>query len=601
MTISRKSVVKKDRWNVEALYPSMKAWETDFKKIIHSKKAPYFKELDHFKGRLGKNAKELKGALDLYFLLERQLRKLYTYAKLRHDEDITDESCKKISDKISTYYHLFSQESSWIEPEIQAIDAKDLKKFMSDKILSDYHFFLEGLLRLKKHTLDADQEKLLALAGQALQTPQKAFSAISDADFKFGKIEDSKGVKKDLTHGTFGLYLRDKDRTLRKNAFTQLLGKYSEFENSITELLNGHLQKQLFYAKAKKYDSCLEAALQPKNIDTSVYHSLIQAVHSNIGSLHKYMKLRKKVLRLKEMQLYDIYVPFVESSDIKFSYKEAEELVIDSVKPLGAEYQDLLKNGLKTQRWVDRYENQNKRSGAYSSGCYDSMPYILMNYKGILRDTFTLAHEAGHSMHSLLSRTNQPYHYSDYTIFVAEVASTFNEELLMHELIQRASSKQEKAFLINEKLEDIRATLFRQTMFAEFELFIHDTVEKHIPITPALLKQEYLRLNQFYFGKEVEITPDIAIEWARIPHFYYGFYVYQYATGISAALTLADKVLNGGKQECKKYLQFLQSGSSDYPLALLEKAGVNMRTTAPVENAIKKFAKLTDELEKQLS
>lgn len=601
MTVLRKNVSKKDSWNVEALYPNFKAWELDLKKTVKAKAPPFFKEIANYKGKLQKSSKQLSELLELYFQTERKLRKLYTYAKLRHDEDLTEETAKKAADTITTIYHLFSQETSWIEPEILAIDSATLKKFTKDKHLEGYSFFLESLSRLRPHTLDAEKEFLIALADQALQSPHKAFSAISDADFKFGHVIDSKGVKKELTHGTYGVYLRDQDRTLRKNAFTQLLNKYGSYENSLTELLQGQVQKHNFHARAKNYATCLDAALFPKNIDTAVYKALIKAVRENIFALHKYMKLRKKVLGLKELHLYDTYVPIVDSYDRKFTYEEAEELVINSTKPLGEDYQKLLKKGLKTDRWVDRYENINKRSGAYSSGCFDSSPYILMNFKGILRDVFTLAHEAGHSMHSFFSRKSQPYHYSDYTIFVAEVASTFNEELLMQDLIKNAKTDKQKAFLINEKLEDIRATLFRQTMFAEFELFLHTAIEKRIPITPQFLKEEYLKLNHFYFGSDVTIDPEIAFEWSRIPHFYYGFYVYQYATGISAAAALHEKVTLGGKKERDAYINFLKSGSSDYPIKLLQKAGVDMRTTEPVERAIHKFSKLTDELQKLLA
>lgn len=601
MSIQRKDVPKKDCWNVEALYPTMKAWEADFKKVIKPTTAPFFPQLLVYKGKIGKSSKNFKDLLELSSSLERKLRKLYTYAHLRHDEDIAEEVHKKAHDKITGMYHQFAQEASWIEPEILSIDKKVLQKYLKDKTLSEWHFYLEKLIRQKPHTLNENEEKILALAGQALDSPQKAFSSLSDADFKFGKITDSKGVHKDLTHGTYGLYLRSTDRTLRKNAFSTLLGKYSEFENSIAELLQGQMQKHLFHSKARNYSSCLESALFPKNIDTQVYHSLIEAVHNNIHVLHKYMKLRKKMLGLKELHLYDTYVPFVDSCDMKLSYKEAEDAVIESVKPLGDEYQNLLKQGLKKDGWVDLYENQNKRSGAYSSGCFDSMPYILMNFKGILRDVYTLAHEAGHSMHSLLSRTNQPYQYSDYAIFVAEVASTFNEELLMQHFLKNAKTKQQKAYLINEKLEDIRATLFRQTMFAEFELFLHNQVEKRLPITPAILKHEYVRLNQYYFGKEVTIDPEIAIEWARIPHFYYGFYVYQYATGISAAISLAERVTSGGKKERDEYLSFLKAGSSDYPIEVLKKAGCDLSTPHPVECALKKFASFTSQLEKLLA
>ncbi len=311
------------------------------------------------------------------------------------------------------------------------------------------------------------------------------------------------------------------------------------------------------------------------------------------------MRLRKKLLGLDTMHLWDVYVPLLPACNITFSFEEAKEAVIESVHPLGSKYQEIVRKGLTNDRWVDKYENENKRSGAYSSGCYDSMPYILMNFKGLIRDAFTLAHEMGHSMHSYLSREHQPYHYADYSIFVAEVASTFNEELLMRTLLKKAASPQEKAFLINEKLEDIRATLFRQTMFAEFELFIHTSQENHIPLTPELLKEEFLRLNTFYFGPDVVIDPEIAIEWTRIPHFYYNFYVFQYATGISAALTLAEHVCSHSKEK-DRYLAFLQSGASDYPIDLLKNAGVDMRSKKPITEAIQEFSKYLTEFEKLL-
>lgn len=320
-----------------------------------------------------------------------------------------------------------------------------------------------------------------------------------------------------------------------------------------------------------------------------------------MDALHRYVDLRKKVLKLKELHLYDMYTPLVSSFEIKMSYKQAEEIVIESVAPLGPEYQNLLRKGFKEQRWVDRYENQNKRSGAYSSGCYDSMPYILMNYKSILRDVYTLAHEAGHSMHSLYTHTHQPYQYGDYPIFLAEVASTFNEELLMQLMLERANSKEERAYLINSKIDDIRGTLFRQTMFAEFELWLHETAENNIPLTPKLIKEQYHSLNRKYYGKSVVIDKEADAEWSRIPHFYYNFYVFQYATGISAALALSERVLKGGNKEREEYLSFLKAGCSKYPIEILKDAGVDMRSPKPVEAAIQKFDSLVKLLDKELN
>ncbi len=601
MPISRQAVAEKDRWDLASLYPSLDAWQSELKSIVKTDSPPFFDEVSLFKGKLEESPNNLLATLKAYFEMERKLRKLYTYAHLLHDEETAQEEPKKAYNTIVNIYHQFSQETSWMQPEILSLDASKLNKYLNDPLLKDYHFFLEKLARLKPHTLTGEQEELLALAGQALETPQKAFSAINNADFKFGTIKDSEGKDRELTHATYSLYLRDQDRILRKNAFMAMHKQYQSYENSLAELLSGVVQGHLFEARARKYSSCVEAALFPKNIDVSVYRALIDAVHSRIDLLHRYTSLRKRLLGLDELHYYDLYVPLVPSVDFTYSYDEAEELVINSMKPLGDAYADALDKGMKGERWVDRYENENKRSGAYSSGCFDSHPYILMNYKGILRDVFTLAHEAGHSMHSLFSRKNQPYHYSDYTIFVAEVASTFNEELLMQTLVKKAKTDVEKAYLINEKLEDIRGTLFRQVSFAEFELFIHECAEKRIPLTPKLLKDKYLELTRFYYGPDLVVDPEVAIEWARIPHFYYNFYVYQYATGISAALALADGVKRNGAEAKDRYLAFLSSGSSDYPIELLAKAGVDMRTPKPVSDALNEFGSYTDQLDKLLA
>lgn len=595
MPKERKSVAAEDKWNVEALYKDFSNWQEALVQANKSDK-PKWPELSMFKGRLGESPETLKAALDVQHSIDRLLSQLYTYAHLRHDEDITSDEHKSGYSSINSLYLDFSQEASWFEPELLAIDDKTMTQLMNSPLLSDYRFHLEKILRVKKHMLPPEQEELLALSGKALQSSHKAFSALNDADFKFGKVADSTGKEHDLTHGSYGLYIRDQDRILRKNTFTQLQGKFGEYQNTLCELLNGQVQSHVFNAKARHYSSCLDAALFPKNIDTEVYRALITAVNSELDALHDYYQLREETLNIGKLHLYDMYVPLTSKVDIRMAYKEAEEVVIDAVAPLGTEYQNLLHAGLKQQRWVDRYENNNKRSGAYSSGCYDSMPYILMNYKDVLRDVFTLAHEAGHSMHSLFTHTHQPYHYGNYPIFLAEVASTFNEELLMRLLISRAKTPEEKIFLINEKIEDIRGTLFRQTMFAEYELLIHELAEKDVPLTPSLLKEEYRKVNAKYFGPRVEIDEAAEMEWARIPHFYYNFYVFQYATGISAALALADRVVGGGKSEREDYLKFLKAGSSLYPIEILKEAGVDMRTAAPVKSAIKKFRGLVSEL-----
>jgi oligoendopeptidase F len=595
MVLLRSEVKDEDIWNIEELYPNFQSWKHAFKQVSPNDQSPW-PELLSYKGRLGESPKILLEALTTSFSLSRQLEKLYTYAHLRHDEDITNPEHKNGYEKALTLLHLFAESTSWMEPEILSLPQNVLDEFLQSPVLAKYAFHLEKLVRLRKHTLSEEQEALLALAHRALEAPYKAFSALNNADFKFGTIEDSSGNKIELTHGSYQLCLRSRDRPLREKAFKTIHGKYAEYENTLCELIHGQVQSHLFESKARHYQSCLEAALKPKNIDLDVYHALIKAVRGEISALHDYTSLRKKVLGLDSLHLYDLHVPLTAELDIKMDYAEGEQAVIESVAPLGEEYQNILREGLRDKRWVDRYENKNKRSGAYSSGCYDSMPYILMNFKGILNDVFTLAHEAGHSMHSYLSRKSQPYHYSSYPIFVAEVASTFNEELLMTYLKSRAKTKEEKIYLINQQIETIRTTLFRQTLFAEFELLIHELVEQNTPLTPELLKNEYIKLNRVYFGPNVTIDEEVSSEWSRIPHFYYDFYVYQYATGISASIALADRVLKGGKNERDHYLSFLKGGCSHYPIDLLKMAGVDMRSPEPVKAAIDKFRTLVKEL-----
>lgn len=592
----RKDVLAKDQWNLQVLYPSLEAWRKEFETLAPAQKKR-FPHLLEKKGTLGTSPEALRVFLDEFFKTHEILSKLYTYAHLKHDEDITENEAKTAYSEALAASNDFQQETSWFQPELLKLTEERMQEYLNSPALSEYRIFIEKIFRMKPHTLSEDKELLMSMSGKALSATYRAFSAMNDADFKFGTILDDKGLPHELTQGQYGVYLRSRDRTLRKNAFTAIHSKYHSFENTLAELLQGQVEGHVFDAKARNFPSALEAAIFPNNIKPGVYHSLIQAVNEEIDALHRYMNLRKSVLGLKSLEVYDLQVPLVKEFDMKIPYDDAVELIIESVRPLGLEYQNALSKGLKDDAWVDRFENQNKRSGAYSSGSYGTMPYILMNYKNIIRDFFTLTHEAGHSMHSYFSRQYQPYHYSNYSIFVAEVASTFNEELLMQTMLKNAGSKEEKIFLLTQKIEDIRATLFRQTQFAEFELMIHTFVEKNIPLTPDLLNQEYLRLNQIYYGQNVELDPLIASEWARIPHFYYNFYVYQYATGISAALSLADRVLQGGAKEQEDYLKFLKSGGYHYPLDALKIAGIDMQSVTPVKQAIGRFRSLIDQLE----
>lgn len=598
MVKERSDVPLEDCWNVEALFFDRAAWESRFETVCRQEK-PRWPKLLTYKGKLA-DPEALRNLLEESFSIERSLSNLYTYAHLRHDEELTDEPNKTCYGKICALFSDYAEEMSWVEPELLALDEEALHSLLNASELKEYRFHLEKIVRLKKHTLSAEMEELMAKTGKALQAVSKAFSAINDADFKFGEVLDGKGDKRELTHAQYGIYIRDHDRVLRRNAFVKMHGKYSRYENTLCELLNGQIQSHTFNARARGYKTSLEAALYPQNIDTQVYHALIEAATSEIGTLHRALKLRQKTLGVDELHLYDIHVPLTSEVEIRMPYEEAVDVILESVAPLGTDYQNMLKKGFKEDRWVDRYENNNKRSGAYSSGSYDSMPYILMNYNEQIRDVFTLAHEAGHSMHSLLTHKHQPYQYGSYSIFLAEVASTFNEELLMQVLLKRASTKQEKIYFINQKVEDIRSTLFRQTMFAEFELLIHTLAEKEIPLTPGLLRQEYRKLNEKYFGPSVTIDSEIDIEWARIPHFYYNFYVFQYATGISAALALTERVLGGGEREREDYLAFLQGGCSRYPIEMLKVAGINMREPAPIKAAIGRFSSLIGQLENLL-
>lgn len=600
MVKTRSEMATEDLWDVAALYPSLEEWEKAFEHFEAESEEHVWPQFQHFAGTLGEGSERVRDALEMFFELSRTLDKLYTYAHLRHDEDVAEEKAKGPYLKVMQMLHDFRKQTAWLDPELLALPEEQAIAYQRDPLLSAYDFYLERVFRLRAHTLSADKEALLALAGKAMQTPQKAFSAMNNADFKFGTVLDGEGNPRELTHATYGLYMRSHDRTLRTNAFTALHAKFGEFENTLAELIHGVVQGHIVQAEARGYASCLEAALFPHNIDVSVYHSLIAAVRSNVDALHSYVELRQRVLGVGPLHLYDMYVPLVSAVDIKMTYDQACEVLIEAVAPLGPEYQKALQRGLKEQRWVDRYENENKRSGAYSSGCYDSCPYILMNYKEVLRDVFTLAHEAGHSMHSLLSHKHQPYHYGDYSIFVAEVASTFNEQLLSHLLLQRTTSRAERAFLINEKVEELRTTLFRQVMFAEFELLVHRAVEERQPLTPQFLCEQFRALNAAYFGPAVVLDSEVDSEWSRIPHFYYNFYVYQYATGISAAIALADGLLSDGEMRRGIYLEFLQGGSSRYPLDLLLHAGVDMRTPEAVNAAIGQFRSLVAELDSLL-
>ena len=580
---------KEDTWNVAALF-TKEAWKKEIQKFKKSKK---ILEIASFKENIH-SAQDVKKLFDSYFEVKRIIEKLYTYAHLRLDEDLSNDQNKELFDESISLFYAFEQQTAWISPSL--LQQPLLQEWMQEKVLSSYKFLLQRLLRMQPYVLSIKEEKMLATVGKTWDVSHLGFSALSDVDMKFAEIKDKKGKKHELTHGSYLIYMRSEDRTLRKNAFTTLLNSYKGYENTFGELLKGQLQNHVCYSQIKGYKSSLEAALYPHNIPTKVYDNLLDVVNSNVKVLHRYVRLKKKFLRLKTMHLYDIYAPI---TNLRFhkTYKQAQKMVIDATAILGEEYQAVVKEALLQKRWVDPFENQNKRSGAYSSGCYDSYPYILLNFHGSLNDVLTLAHEMGHSMHSYYSRKTRDYHYADYPIFVAEVASTFNEQLLYDQLLQNAKSDKEKLFYLCYQLDGLHATFFRQSLFAEFEYMVHTHLEQEKPLTPALMKKMYFDLYKRYYGKDMTVDEEIAMEWSRIPHFYYNFYVYQYATGIAAAIHLYKEIIkNNNKRE--DYLTFISKGGSCYAIDQLKQAGVDLQTKAPIKAAVDHFSYLMNEIEK---
>ncbi len=594
MLKERSQVNIEDTWDLTPMYPSKEVWRKEYEVFSLSGETK-FNDIQSFRGKLGQGANFFFECLIKIFDTDRKLSQLYTYAQLYHHQDVAADEAKQMLGSISHLYYEFQEAFSWFDSELLALSDEKLKQILQEPKAFEYLTYLHRVIRLKPHTLSEKEEELLSYGSKVASGPYKIFSAINNADIKFEKIKDSEGKFHEVSHGTYHLFLESKDRELRKNAFESIHEGFKKLENSIAEMLQAHVATHVFNAKCRKYNTCLDAALFPHEIDTKVYFNLIETVKSRIDVMHRYVKFRKEFLSLKKVHAYDMYLPCIDEISFKFTYDEAVEIIIEAVAVLGKEYQNILKEGLLSKRWVDRYENLNKRSGAYSSGCYDSYPYILMNFHGSLSDLLTLAHEAGHSMHSYLSSKHQPYQYSSYTIFVAEVASTFNEELVYRHLLSKVKSDQERKFILNKRIDGIRGTLFRQTLFAEFELKIHQKVEKGEPLTPKILKEIYQELNQEYYGSDFCSSDQIVYECLRIPHFYSNFYVYQYATGISAALALVEKVTQSN--DAKSYLEFLSSGSKDHSLNLLKKAGVDMTTSTPVHVLINQFEHLLSEIQ----
>ena len=591
--LTRENIPEDSKWNLEGLYRNDDRWQKGFEDL-ESKMEGY----GCHRGKLGGSAASLKACLEFDMSISRILEKLYTYAHLRNDEDKTNTFHQSNFDKMVSLATRLSQAGSFIRSEIMAIPEDRMSRFLDDKELEIYRIYLERILRFRKHVLTEKEEGLLAASQEMARASRDGFDMLDNADLKLGTIKDSDGEAIDITHGNYQSLLQDYDRRVRRETFETFYSAYADHRYTYSSLLASSVKKDAFYTRSRNYPSVREQALFDENISKEVYDNLIQTVHEHLEPLYKYYSLRKKILGLNALHVYDCSVPLVEDMHWYMGYREAVEKIIQSLEPLGEEYCRTAKNGLLEERWVDRYESKNKRSGAYSSGCYDSNPFILMNYRDDnINSVYTLTHELGHSMHSYYSRKSQPYLYADYTIFVAEVASTFNEALLTRYLLSQNIDTAMKTYLICRELDNFRGTLFRQTMFAEFEKEIYAAAEEGQPLTVDSFQSIYKNLLEVYFGENVTLDDTLSLECLRIPHFYFSFYVYKYATGISAAYALTDRVIQGGKKELEDYLHFLNSGGSKYPIDLLKGAGVNMTSPEPIRTALKKFSDLVDQLE----
>ncbi|MBO8159905.1 oligoendopeptidase F [Thermosyntropha sp.] len=591
MPKKRQEISEEYKWKLSDMYPDEKSWYDDYSKV-----EKLLGEIEKYKGRLGNSAEELLLAIKLSEEVERLAEKLYVYARMKRDEDNTLSSSQVLCDRAEMLGVKVNSQLAFMVPEMMNIADETLDRFLEEPELTLYRHYFDELRRRKKHILSENEEKILAMSADIGFAASNIFSMLNNADIKFPIIKDEKGQEIELTKGNFGRFMESHDREVRKAAFKGLYSSYEKLKNTLAATLNASVKRDIFYARVRGYSSALEASLDQDNVKVEVYENLIAAVHRHIDALHKYIALRKKILGLDEIHMYDLYVPLVKEYKKEYEYNKAKELVLEGLSILGGDYINQLKKGMESS-WIDVYENEGKTGGAYSWGCYDSHPYVLLNYDNRLDDVFTLAHEMGHALHSYYSNTSQPYVYSQYPILLAEVASTVNESLLLDYMLKNTNDEKEKLYLINHYLEEFRGTVYRQTMFAEFEKIVHEKVEKGEPVTVDEFCRIYRDLNRFYYGDEVVLDDEIALEWARIPHFYTAFYVYKYATGFSAATAIKQHITQEGEEAVKRYMEFLQAGGSDYPLNILKRAGVDLTTSAPVEEALKYFASLVDKME----
>lgn len=592
-TLLKRSEVKvEDTWKLEDLYEEEALWEEEYKEV-----EKLIDDCKKYTGKIGESAESLLGFFKLKDKMNMLFERVYVYANQRFHQDTSDGKYQAMSAKAQNLGNIMGAACSFFEPELLAMDSAKLQEMVNgNEELKRYKRAVDNVLWEKEHILDARLEEVLAKTDEIASCPSDVFSVFNNADIKFPSIKDEEGKKITVTHGNFIHFMESPDRGVRKEAFEAVYHTYGSFKNTLAALFQGNVKASVFEAKMRGFSSSLEKALFFNHIPAEVYDKLIDAVHENLDTMYRYVALRKKVLGVEELHMYDVYTPLLPAYDKKFTFEEAKETVKKGLAPLGEQYIALLEEGF-SNRWIDVYENEGKRSGAYSWGAYGTHPYVLLNYQGNLDSVFTLAHEMGHALHSYHSDEAQDYVYAGYRIFVAEVASTCNESLLIHYMLEHAESKEEKAYLLNHFLDQFKGTLYRQTMFAEFEKITHEKVMTGEALTADVLCEIYFELNKKYFGPDMVSDEEIAMEWARIPHFYEPFYVYQYATGFSAAIAISRKILAGDKEVLEGYFKFLRGGSSLDPVDLLKLCGVDMTTPAPVGEALALFSELVAELE----
>ena len=589
---NRADIDKRYTWDLESIFPT----EDAFIEAFENAKS-YPEAYRSYQGKISQSANDLLAFLRMDDEADIALGKLVNYVERKSDEDTRVSRYQDLSSQVMTLLVSISGAASWFSSELLTISDQTMERFYQTcPDLELYRRNLDRIFRRREHTLSPAEEALLARAGDMASQPGNVFSLLNDADLTFKDAVDAQGTAHPVTHGSYIPLMMSQDRTLRKAAFASIYESYGQFRNTFASLLGAQTKQLNFFAEARKYDSALAYCLDGNEVPTQVYTNLIDSVHKHLPTLHRYTTMRKTLLGVDKLHFYDLYVPVVDDVDMKFTYEEACEIMLAALKPLGEDYLSLVRKGI-SERWIDVYETPGKRSGAYSAGSYGIHPVILLNFQGTLDDVFTLVHEMGHSIHTYLSCQNQPSCYSDYVIFVAEVASTCNEALLIHYLLDHASDSRQRAYLLNHFLEQFRATLYRQCMFAEFELYINELTAQGMGLTADTLCQKYGELNAAYFGDDIVLDDEIALEWARIPHFYYQYYVYQYSTGFAAAIALSQRILSGGEDELNDYLGFLKGGSSQPPIDLLKGAGVDMTTTKPIDDALDYFATLLDEME----